>query len=201
MKNLYLGIAIVAVLAVAAVLLMAGRSNKSGSEVTTQSSSQSSSKSSQDLASDKGTASSPITIMEGETSSDGCTLVELNTQNWGPISKGYTAGADPFFQLHDNEEGFYFNAELYTVYGLGWTGQTGTFDLDCTNNGICVYLVPDDINSYLANSGTVQIDSLSQQGGAITGAVNVTFQNASFYPAEGSSGQGCYHINEVQLSS
>ena len=200
MKSLYVVIGIVVIVAIAAVVLMAGKANKPASPAPTQNPSQSSSKSPQNQASEKGTAS-PITIMAGETSADGCTLVELNTQNWGPISKGYTSGADPFFQLHDNEEGFYFNAELYTVYGPGWTGQTGTFALDCSKNGICVYLVPDDVNSYLANSGTVQIDSLLQQGGAITGPVDVTFQNASFYPAEGSKGQGCYHINEVQLSS
>ena len=200
MKSLYVVIGIVVIVAIAAVVLMAGKANKPASPAPTQNPSQSSSKSPQNQASEKGTAS-PITIMAGETSADGCTLVELNTQNWGPISKGYTAGADPFFQLHDNEEGFYFNAELYTVYGSGWTGQTGTFALDCSKNGICVYLVPDDVNSYLANSGTVQIDSLSQQGGSVTSPVDVTFQNASFYPAEGSKGQGCYHINEVQLSS
>ena len=200
MKSLYVVIGIVVIVAIAAVVLMAGKANKPASPAPTQNSSQSSSESSQNQASETGTAS-PITIMESEASADGCTLVELNTQNWGPISKGYTSGADPFFQLHDNEEGFYFNAELYTVYGPGWTGQTGTFALDCSKNGICVYLVPDDVNSYLANSGTVQIDSLLQQGGAITGPVDVTFQNASFYPAEGSKGQGCYHINEVQLSS
>lgn len=135
-----------------------------------------------------------------QTAADGCTIATLNTESWGNIYTGYTAGADPFFQIHDTEDGFYFNVELYTVYGAGWTGQTGTFAPDCGANGICAYLVPDDVNPYLATAGEINIISLSQEGGAIVGPVELTLTNLTLQPVPGTSSSGCYHIDEVVIS-
>ena len=110
----------------------------------------------------------PIEINADETTDGECALVRLNTESWGPMYAAYNATSDPFFQFHDNEDGFYFNVELYTVYGSGWKGETGTFNTNCTTNGICVYLVPDDKNPYLAISGEISIETLAQVG-RITG--------------------------------
>ena len=115
------------------------------------------------------------------------------------MSASYNAGSDPFYQFHDNEEGFYFNVELYTVYGAGWTGQSGIFGVDCKAKGICVYLVPVDVNSYLATTGEIVIDSLSQEGDSLQKPVRLTMRNLSLQPAPGSTSQGCFHIKEVSI--
>jgi hypothetical protein len=52
---------------------------------------------------------------------------------------------DPLFFVHNepNTDGFYLGLEAYTVFGAGWTGQLGTFAIDCENNGICLHFDPD----------------------------------------------------------
>jgi hypothetical protein len=52
---------------------------------------------------------------------------------------------DPLFFVHNEPiaDGFYFGLEAYTVFGAGWTGQLGTFDIDCEFNGICLHFDPD----------------------------------------------------------
>ena len=56
--------------------------------------------------------------------------------------------ADPFYHIHTmpNVDGFFFSIEAYTTgYGPAWTGELGTFAIDCSINGsgICVYFDPD----------------------------------------------------------
>jgi len=143
-------------------------------------------------------ATSSIDIRDGETAADGCTIVNLNTSLWAPIHTGYTSGADPFFQLHDNEAGFYFNVELYTVYGNDWTGQLGTFATDCTNTGICAYLCPMDTGCYLAAAtGSVEITALSESGGTIQSPADITLRNLTLQGINGAT--GCYHVDQVRL--
>jgi hypothetical protein len=62
-------------------------------------------------------------VIGSGTAADGCTPVMLNPASWQPLFAAYKPGSDPFFHIHSNEEGFFFNIELYTVYGPGWTGQ------------------------------------------------------------------------------
>lgn len=52
---------------------------------------------------------------------------------------------DPLFFVHNepNADGFYLGLEAYTLFGAGWTGQLGTFDIDCEFNGICLHFDPD----------------------------------------------------------
>jgi hypothetical protein len=111
----------------------------------------------------------------------------------------FNATSDPFYQFHDNEDGFYFNVELYTVYGAGWKGQTGSFKTDCNANGICVYLVPDDKNPYLATAGEIAIDSLSQEGGTLQKPVLIGMSNLTFKPVPGSKSEGCFHVENVTI--
>lgn len=115
------------------------------------------------------------------------------------MQAAYNAGADPFYQFHDNEAGFYFNVELYTVYGPGWTGQLGSFATNCNSNGICVYLVPDDAHAYLATAGEIDIVSLGQQGGVLQKPVDLTMRDLTLKPVPGSQSEGCFHIEEVSI--
>lgn len=138
-----------------------------------------------------------------ETADDGCTVVNVPTDCWtSPLHAAYSPNAaanDPFFQLHDNEDGFYFNVELYTQYGAEWTGQLGTFDANCETHGICVYLVPDDVAQYLAVAGTVEITALAQSGDQLQLPVDITLRDLRLQPVPGTSFTGCYHIKEVRL--
>ncbi len=141
-----------------------------------------------------------IEISTDQLADDGCPLVVLNTDSWAPMSASYNAGDDPLYQFHDNEEGFYFNVELYTVYGAGWTGQSGTFAVDCNASGICVYLVVDDVNPYLATAGEIVIDSLSQEGNSLQRPVQISMTNLTMQPTPGSTSPGCFHIDDVSIT-
>ena len=141
----------------------------------------------------------PIVINSDVLADDGCPIVELNTTSWGPLYAAYNAGSDPFFHFHDNEEGFYFNAEFYTQYGAGWTGELGTFAPDCNANGICVYLVPDDVNPFWATAGEVTITALEQVDGTISRPVEIEMTNLTMNPVPGSSSEGCFHVDAVSI--
>ena len=141
-----------------------------------------------------------IIIDSTALAADNCPMVTLNTAGWAPLAAMYNGGSDPFFQIHDNESGFYFNIELYTVYGPGWTGQTGEFATDCSRNGICVYLVPDDKNPYLASkTGVISITVLAQTNGQLQKPVDLLLKNLTLKPVPGSSSTGCYHVDEVVI--
>jgi len=146
-----------------------------------------------------GEGSSGIEILEDELGPDGCPTVSLHPEEWAPLSSMYTAGADPFFQIHDNEAGFYFNVELYTVWGDGWTGDTGTYPANCDTHGLCVWLVPDDANPYLATAGDVDVVSLSQTGGALDGPFEVIVRDLTFVPTTDGGDFDCLHVDEVVL--
>lgn len=132
---------------------------------------------------------------------DGCTPVELNPEAWSSLYIAYNGGSDPFFHIHTDEESFFVGIELYTVYGAGWTGQTGTFALDCSANGICVYLVPDAVHPYLATEGEVEIESLSQTGGLVDFPVQLTLRDLVFEPAPGSASTGCYTVEQFEIEA
>jgi hypothetical protein len=138
----------------------------------------------------------------GATSADGCTLVDLNPAAWQPLYSAYKTGSDPFFQIHTQEGAgtFYFNMELYTVYGSAWTGQLGTFAPDCNANGLCVYLVPDAVNPYWVTDGEMEIVALTQVDGAFSSPLEINFMDLTLEPVPGSSSTGCYYIEELTVS-
>ena len=129
---------------------------------------------------------------------DGCPTATLDPSAWGPLYTGYQGGSDPFFHLHTNEPVLFFAAELYTQWGAGWTGQTGTFAPDCNGNGICVYFVAEEGQVTMATAGEVDVVSLSQSNGAIQGPVEVGFRDMTFRGINGS--QACYHVEEITLA-
>ncbi|MCP4417729.1 MAG: hypothetical protein GY805_13985 [Chloroflexi bacterium] len=94
--------------------------------------------------------------------------------------------------------------ELYTQYGAGWTGQLGTFTPNCNGNGICVYLVPNNINSYQAVEGEVEIVTLPEVDDiessiGITSTVSIGLNNLTLRPVPGTNAPGCFHVDDTFL--
>ena len=91
---------------------------------------------------------------------------------------------DPFYHIHTTPavDGFFLSIEAYTVYGTQWTGQLGTFEIDCSvaGTGICVHFDPDgpgpavDLGSDFSGSGQITFTLLE------TGAFEVTLANVAF---------------------
>lgn len=140
-------------------------------------------------------------VMGEEQTADGCSIVALNPAAWQPLYRAYNPGSDPFFHIHTMEPGFFFGAELYTVYGPGWTGELGTFATDCTANGICIYLAPVQGSLYLADkSGQIEIVSLLQTDNVLQLPVEFILHQVTFQPAPGGSASGCVYVEEVKIS-
>lgn len=129
---------------------------------------------------------------------DGCPIVDLDPSAWRPLHASFTGGADPYFHLHSTEDVLFFGAELYTEYGAGWTGQTGTFAPDCGTNGICVYLVPDGQTVTRATAGFVDVVALTENGGTIQRPAEVVFRELTLVGTEDPS--TCFHVEEVTLA-
>ena len=143
-------------------------------------------------------------IEDGQTADDGCTVVTIDTASWGPIDSAYIkeeyapGETYEFFLFRDNEDGFDFAVELYPRYGMGWTGQSGTFPPDCHNvYGICVNLSLDDENRYQADQGEVDIITVANVDGTVSGEIVMT--NLTLQPFPGTDATGCYHIDEVSI--
>ncbi len=147
------------------------------------------------------TTASGLTITD-RTTEDGCTEVELDAASWAPLSVSFQAnGSDPFYHLHDNQIGFYFNVELYTVYGDAWTGQAGTFPTDCGTHGICVYLCPSDTTCYLADgTGSVTLPAPSHSGSSVDAPLDLSFVDLTFRAMPPSTDEACYYAAEVAIS-
>ncbi len=86
----------------------------------------------------------------GAVTIDGSTVsIDWAALSSTPFYAPAGAGSDPFFHIHTNPatDGFFLAFEMYTVWGGGWTGETGTFPITCgdavTSSGICPYFDPD----------------------------------------------------------
>ena len=81
---------------------------------------------------------------------------------------------DEFFHIHTDPEldGFFLSFELYTTYGPTWTGEMGTFEINCSaaSTGICVHFDPDgagplgDLNADFGAGGMMTINQLDESG-------------------------------------
>lgn len=118
-------------------------------------------------------------IAFGEPAADGSVPVTLDPAAWSGLYSGFSENSgDPLHQLHsEGEDSLYFNVELYTAYGAGWTGDIGTFATDCEANGICVYLDADGTGTAAAvladASGEIEIRQ-------IEGGYDMTLRNLTF---------------------
>ena len=81
-----------------------------------------------------------------------------------------------FFQIHSDNavHDFFLNFELYQVWGAGWSGELGTFEIGCqdatTDTGICVHYVTADgqnLGQDFGATGTVTINQLDADGYSI----------------------------------
>ena len=100
--------------------------------------------------------------------------------DWARVTATFVAPSDgaidPYFFIHSDNtaDGFYLSLELYTVWGQGWTGETGVFEISCTDairdTGICVHFDPDgvgpmlDIGADFGARGAVEIRRLDADG-------------------------------------
>ena len=96
---------------------------------------------------------------------------DVYTINWnalvGPVVFSPPFGPDPYYLVHTSppHDGFFFSIEAYTTYGPDWTGQLGTFAIECTSTGtgICVHFDPDgngpmpDLGADYLVTGTAEI--------------------------------------------
>ena len=92
--------------------------------------------------------------------------------------------ADPFYHIHTTPgtDGFFLSIVADTKYGPKWTGQLGTFAIECTpaGTGICVHFDPDgpgplpNLGKDFKASGLVTFTALS------AGGFDVTVENARF---------------------
>ncbi|MEK7252788.1 MAG: hypothetical protein AAB198_06040 [Actinomycetota bacterium] len=100
-------------------------------------------------------------------------------------------GSDPFFFVHTDPavDGFFFSVEAYTVFGTAWTGQLGTFIVDCRSagTGICVHFDPDgpgpvgDLGADFLPTGDVEIIQADAEGFEAVFS-NVIFTDGSTIP-------------------
>lgn len=144
-------------------------------------------------------ATTSTTVVVGTTAVAGQALTadgNVYTIDWdalvGPVFFSPAGGgADPFFHVHNTpaDDGFFFSVEAYTVYGPEWTGQLGTFDIDCTatGTGICVHFDPDgpgeaaDLGADFLVTGTVEILQADDEG-FVAVFSDVAFSDGSTIP-------------------
>ena len=99
--------------------------------------------------------------------------------------------SDPFYHIHTTPDidGFFLSIEAYTVYGTDWTGELGTFDIDCSasGTGICVHFDPDgpgpmpDLGADFAVTGQVTFTVLEQDAFDVT-LTDVLFSDGTIIP-------------------
>ncbi len=129
------------------------------------------------------TAAGPV-ISLGEPGDDGLIEVVVDRAGLAPLFNAYTAGADPLYLVHTQQDDLFVGIELYTVFGDGWTGEPGLFPADCTTHGICVYLDPDGTGPLPGmgpGNGTVTVVALDEDAGTAT----VTIEDVIFTDDEG----------------
>ena len=112
-------------------------------------------------------------ISMSEPNADGVVTITVDPAALEPLYYAFNQnGSDPLWQLHTDQSDLFISVELYTVYGQGWTGQLGTFAVDCTANGICVYLDVDGEGGTgvlgPAATGQITIDQLDESGYDVT---------------------------------
>ena len=90
------------------------------------------------------------------------------------LSGGMSSASSSFSQSSNSDvDGFFFSLELYTEWGQAWTGETGGFEISCsdpaTSTGICPYFDPDGpagvIEVEIQGRAVVVVNQLMQHNG------------------------------------
>ena len=126
----------------------------------------------------EGDAGEPLTDAESTSISINGPSVDID---WAaltgtPFYAPANQASDPFFHIHTipDVDGFFFSLEMYTEWGQAWTGETGGFEISCsdpaTSTGICPYLDPDGpgplpvLGGDFMTTGQIVINELGPDG-------------------------------------
>jgi len=98
--------------------------------------------------------------------------VTINVGCLAPLFYAFNSGADPFWHLHTQQNDIHLSLAAYTVYGPSWTGQTGTFPLECGLPwGLCLTFDADGagpIPVTMWASGQITINRLDAGGYSVS---------------------------------
>ena len=120
-------------------------------------------------------------------------VVTINPAALAPLfySPADPDAADPLYLFHTTpaKDGFFLSVEAYTKFGRDWTGELGTFPIDCTQGGtgICVHFDPDgpgpagDLGADFEVTGEVTFTRLDADGYDIT-LSDVRFSDGTTIP-------------------
>jgi hypothetical protein len=163
------------ILSIAFVVLVAGCGGGTTSDTAATTTSAASSSTTTTTAPTTTTTAATTTTAQTTTTIGSSAPFEINgdrevTIDWAALAGVFFAAPvpnadDPLFHVHNNPatDGFFLGVEAYTVYGPGWTGQLGTFDIDCAENGFCLHFDADgsgpesDLGADFMVTGTIEI--------------------------------------------
>lgn len=105
--------------------------------------------------------------------SNGVTPLTVNNECLEPLFFAFNQnGGDPFWHLHTEQANTFISLELYTAYGPSWTGETGTFPLDCNQPwGLCLIFDPDGTGPapvIMWGTGEITINQMDESGYDVT---------------------------------
>lgn len=137
------------------------------------------------------TAAAATTAAAGSITIDDDRVVTIDWESLGDVffAAPVPSADDPFYFVHTDPatDGFFLGVEAYTVYGPGWTGQTGVFEIDCGANGICIHFDPDgpgpegDLGADFMVTGTIEIVQADFDGFEAI-LTNVAFSDGTTIP-------------------
>jgi len=103
---------------------------------------------------------------------NGVVPVIINNGCLAPLFFAFLPGADPLWQLHTQQTDIHLSLELYTVFGPSWTGQTGSFPLNCGQPwGLCLVFDADGVGPIpvaMWAAGQITINQLDAGGYSVT---------------------------------
>ncbi len=111
---------------------------------------------------------SPATL--GDPSADGTVPVTINNECLDPLFFAFNNAnsSDPFWHVHTQQDDIFLSLELYTLYGSSWSGDTGTFPLDCNEPwGLCAIFDADGVGpepAVMWAGGEISISRLDDGG-------------------------------------
>jgi hypothetical protein len=120
-------------------------------------------------------------------------VVTINADALAPLfyAPAVATSTDPFYHIHTvpASDGFSLSIEAYTVYGPLWTGQMGTFAIQCTatGTGICVHFDADgpgpktDLGLDFLVTGSITFAALTATTFDVT-LTGVTFSDGTTIP-------------------